>query len=463
MDAGGDEQTPPTLVFNGDFHWVDAEPDWFAEIERGVSPHRALRGNVETEISRVEDIGAGCGCDYPETVSEDVVRRSNATLLQLRAERRQTGRARLRALPMHLVAQVGGLRVGIVHGDAQSLAGWHFAQGALDDPRQRAWRDDIASASRIDVFASTHTGEAALRDFTLPPRRLTVVNNGAAGMPNFAGTRFRRHHAHRHDVAAASAALRACTQRRPHRRAPGPLRPRRSSPRGSCSAGRKARRPTSPIGSASIAGPISPWPRQAAMKLSIIMPVLNEAAGIEAALRALAPFRARGVEVIVVDGGSHDGTAALARPLADRVLSAPRGRAAQMNAGAAAATGDVLLFLHADTRLPQDADRLILDGLKDHQWGRFDVRFDGGGLLRLVAMMMNTRSRLTGIATGDQAMFVTRAAFERGRRLSAHRADGRRRAVGAAQAARPPALPVGARHHLGPPLARGTDCGARSC
>ncbi len=100
------------------------------------------------------------------------------------------------------------------------------------------------------------------------------------------------------------------------------------------------------------------------MKLSIVMPVLNEAPGIEAALAALAPYRARGVEVIVVDGGSKDGTAELARPLADRVLTAARGRAAQMNAGAAAATGDVLLFLHADTRLPDHADRLVLDGLR---------------------------------------------------------------------------------------------------
>jgi rSAM/selenodomain-associated transferase 2 len=149
------------------------------------------------------------------------------------------------------------------------------------------------------------------------------------------------------------------------------------------------------------------------MKLSLIMPVLNEAARIEAALRALALLRARGVEVIVIDGGSGDGTAALAHPLVDCVLSAPRGRAAQMNAGAAAASGEALLFLHADTRLPDDADRLILDALKHRSWGRFDVSFDDRGWLRLVAMMMNTRSRLTGIATGDQAMFMTRAAFDR--------------------------------------------------
>jgi rSAM/selenodomain-associated transferase 2 len=150
------------------------------------------------------------------------------------------------------------------------------------------------------------------------------------------------------------------------------------------------------------------------MTLSIIMPMLNEAAGIETALQALVPLRARGAKVIVVDGGSNDGTAELARPLSDYVLSARRGRGLQMNAGAAAAKGEVLLFLHADTRLPDNADRLILEGLAHtgRQWGRFDVRFDQGGLLRLVALTMNLRSRATGIATGDQAMFVTRAAFD---------------------------------------------------
>jgi rSAM/selenodomain-associated transferase 2 len=149
-------------------------------------------------------------------------------------------------------------------------------------------------------------------------------------------------------------------------------------------------------------------------RLSIIVPALDEAAGIAACLAALAPLRAAGHEVIVVDGGSGDGTPALARALCDRVLAAPRGRASQMNAGAAAAAGNVLLFLHADTRLPPHADRLVLDGLAaaNGSWGRFDVRIDGRHpLLRLVAWLMNRRSRLTGIATGDQAMFVARAAF----------------------------------------------------
>lgn len=147
--------------------------------------------------------------------------------------------------------------------------------------------------------------------------------------------------------------------------------------------------------------------------LSIVVPVLNEAACIEDALQALAPLRERGAEVIVADGGSSDGTPALAQPLADHVVAAPRGRAAQMNAGAAVAHGDLLLFLHADTRLPPEADRLVNDALMGHLWGRFDIRFDERGIFALIAFMMNLRSRLTGIATGDQAMFVTRAAFAR--------------------------------------------------
>jgi len=150
-------------------------------------------------------------------------------------------------------------------------------------------------------------------------------------------------------------------------------------------------------------------------RLSIIVPTLDEAPGIADCLGRLAPFRARGAEVIVADGGSADGTAALASPFADRVLVAPRGRAAQMNAGAAAATGDTLLFLHADTRLPEGADRHVLEGLAatGRGWGRFDVAIDGrGSMLRVVAALMNARSRLTAIATGDQAIFVRRAAFE---------------------------------------------------
>ena len=152
------------------------------------------------------------------------------------------------------------------------------------------------------------------------------------------------------------------------------------------------------------------------MKLSIIVPVLDEAAAIVPSLQALQPLRARGHEVIVADGGSADGTPVLATPLADRVIAAPRGRAAQMNRGAALAGGEVLLFLHADTRLPGNAGRLVAEALArgGRCWGRFDVRIEGRSpLLALVGACMNLRSRLTGIATGDQAIFADRAAFER--------------------------------------------------
>lgn len=149
------------------------------------------------------------------------------------------------------------------------------------------------------------------------------------------------------------------------------------------------------------------------MTLSIVMPVLNEADRISVALASLAPLRERGCEVVVVDGGSTDDTLAVAAVAADRVLTAPRGRASQMNAGARAACGDVLLFLHADTVLPGNADWLVQDALArtGRVWGRFDVQFVGDAL-PLIAATMNLRSRLTGIATGDQAIFATRQAFE---------------------------------------------------
>ena len=150
-------------------------------------------------------------------------------------------------------------------------------------------------------------------------------------------------------------------------------------------------------------------------RLSIIVPVLNEASGIAASLAALLPLRARGHEVIVIDGGSADNTLALCAGRADAVLEAPRGRARQMNAGAAQARGDVLLFLHADTTLPDQADACIDRALTaGAQWGRFDVRIEGASaMFPLIAALMNARSRWTGIATGDQAMFVRRELFQR--------------------------------------------------
>ena len=165
-----------------------------------------------------------------------------------------------------------------------------------------------------------------------------------------------------------------------------------------------------------------------AARFSVVIPVLDEAATIDAALHALAPLRAQGAEVIVVDGQSRDDSAARAAPGADRVLVVSRGRARQMNAGAAQAHGDVLLFLHADTQLPARALEAIDAALAPSPssvsgagaevgaapvWGRFDVSISGRSpMLGVIAALMNLRSRGTGIATGDQAIFVTRAAFE---------------------------------------------------
>lgn len=149
-------------------------------------------------------------------------------------------------------------------------------------------------------------------------------------------------------------------------------------------------------------------------RISVIIPTLNEAARIVETLQHLASIRNRDIEIILADGGSGDDTVTLARAFADKVIVSRPGRAAQMNAGVAAATGDVLLFLHADTSLPAGAIELVTAALIDRGWGRFDVRFSSRErLLSVVAFAMNLRSRLTGIATGDQAMFVRRDWFVR--------------------------------------------------
>lgn len=149
------------------------------------------------------------------------------------------------------------------------------------------------------------------------------------------------------------------------------------------------------------------------MKLAIVIPVLNEADRIENLLTALQAIRSDGHEIIIADGGSSDATRARAAALADRVVQSPRGRARQMNAGAAVASADALFFLHADCALPADAAALVLAALARRRWGRFDIRLDGERFIfRVVEWFMNTRSRCSGISTGDQGLFIERKLFE---------------------------------------------------
>ena len=181
------------LVFNGDFNWFDIDDASFTCINTEVLQHRALRGNVETELLS-EDASAGCGCGYPDYVDDADVARSNAMmgLLAQTAQRQQALSRRLAALPATLVAAVGGLRIGIVHGDAESLAGWAFGAeaiagaGAADAARIPA----MFAAAQVRVFASSHTCLPAGATFQTARGACALFNNGAAGMPNFADTAY---------------------------------------------------------------------------------------------------------------------------------------------------------------------------------------------------------------------------------------------------------------------------------
>ena len=150
------------------------------------------------------------------------------------------------------------------------------------------------------------------------------------------------------------------------------------------------------------------------MKVSIIIPVLNEAEHIAGTLISLASYRSQGHEVVVIDGGSNDDTVSISQQYADRVLRSDAGRAMQMNSGIDEASGDALLFLHADTRLPADAVAKLIHALEDgYFWGRFNVRLSGKHFMfRIIERMMNLRSCITGIATGDQAIFVSHESIE---------------------------------------------------
>ena len=189
------ETVDAQITFNGDYHWFDADVDTFAHIENAVARYVALRGNVETELANDDDAN-GCGCAYPESVPDDDVERSNEILDMLRAAARRVDalkpgtRSRLAALPMHLVADVGGARIGIVHGDAWALAGWRFAHNWLHSAEREPALSAVFEQAALDGFASTHSCLPALKLFDTPLGERFVVNNGAAGMPNFANTRY---------------------------------------------------------------------------------------------------------------------------------------------------------------------------------------------------------------------------------------------------------------------------------
>jgi hypothetical protein len=187
LELAAQESPAATLVFNGDFNWFDVDSGGFAALNARVLEHIALRGNVETELAN-DDAEAGCGCAYPEYVGDADVARSNAVLGRLRETARgfPALRARLGGLPMHAVATVGGVRIAIVHGDAWSFAGWRFAQESLSDPMANCALERAFDAADASVFASSHT----CLPVTYRSPAGVVANNGAAGMPNFRGTRF---------------------------------------------------------------------------------------------------------------------------------------------------------------------------------------------------------------------------------------------------------------------------------
>ncbi|VXB47660.1 conserved hypothetical protein [Pseudomonas sp. 8BK] len=176
------------VVFNGDAHWFDRDPEIFQQIEQGLSAHLALRGNVETELGRADDSGAGCGCAYPMEVDDVVVERSNAIQQELnRSVQGLPGMAeRLASRPSTALVSVAGQRVAISHGDEQSLAGWSCSRASLSDSARQQQLDAWFVANSVQVLATSHTCSAV----ALNLEHGALINNGAAGLPNFAGGRY---------------------------------------------------------------------------------------------------------------------------------------------------------------------------------------------------------------------------------------------------------------------------------
>jgi predicted phosphodiesterase len=179
------ERGSKALVFNGDFHWFDVDPADFRRVNETVLGFHALRGNVETELAAPEE-DAGCGCGYPDWVGDETVERSNRIMERLQATARKSGiqLGCLSELPMHVAARVGDATVGIVHGDAESLAGWGFSQEALATTDGNSSAAKAFAQAGVDIFASSHTCLPVLQGFD---DGAVLVNNGSAGMPNFRG------------------------------------------------------------------------------------------------------------------------------------------------------------------------------------------------------------------------------------------------------------------------------------
>ena len=186
------ERVAPRLCFNGDFNWFNVADDGFEQVNQKVLVHDAILGNVEAELG-AEGSDAGCGCAYPDAVDSGTVERSNQIHRRLKATAlcHPDLLKKISNLPMLARYRVGRCRVAVVHGDAESLAGWRFDVNALDNAAALPWLRSAFAEAHVELFASTHTCLPAMRRFALNPAASSavgwVVNNGAAGMPNFSG------------------------------------------------------------------------------------------------------------------------------------------------------------------------------------------------------------------------------------------------------------------------------------
>ena len=180
------EKHPARLCFNGDFHWFDIAPDQFLKIQQGVSQHDAICGNVEYELG-AENYSGDCGCSYPDSVAPEIVERSDAIHRRLSETARQFPDAirYFSQLPMFRKYTIAGTLVAVIHGDADSLAGWNFDYSMIDTANVQSWAEKSFMLAGVDIFASSHTGSALMRNFVADEKAKLIVNNGSAGSPNF--------------------------------------------------------------------------------------------------------------------------------------------------------------------------------------------------------------------------------------------------------------------------------------